>query len=55
MPPTELSVNQLAPSVWIKAQRRRKRLTPYHVAAKMGIAASLVRAWESGKSRPTGI
>jgi len=47
-----LSVSKLALSEWIQEKRDDKRLTPYHLAAKMGIPSSLVRAWESGESRP---
>jgi DNA-binding transcriptional regulator YiaG len=32
---------------WLKIKRLEKNLTPGHVAAKMGIAASLVCSWES--------
>jgi DNA-binding transcriptional regulator YiaG len=31
---------------WLKIKRLEKNLTPGHVAAKMGIAASLVCSWE---------
>jgi ribosome-binding protein aMBF1 (putative translation factor) len=37
---------------WIQSKRIAKNLTPGHLAAKMGIAAALVRAWESGIGRP---
>ena len=37
---------------YIQAKRYEKGLHPYQVAGKMGIAASLVLAWESGKSTP---
>jgi len=37
---------------WIKAQRERKNLAPYHLALKMGIAHSLVLAWESNACKP---
>ncbi len=30
----------------------RKNLTPGHLAEKMGIAATLVRAWEKGVEEP---
>lgn len=29
-----------------------KNLTPSHLAAKMGIATTLVRSWEDGSSQP---
>jgi ribosome-binding protein aMBF1 (putative translation factor) len=37
---------------WIQVKRREKNLTPGHLAAKMGIATSLVLSWEDGKSQP---
>ena len=37
---------------YIQTKRYEKGLHPYQVADKMGIAASLVSAWESGDSTP---
>ena len=37
---------------WLKVKRLEKNLTPGHVAEKMGIATSLVRAWESCTRQP---
>ena len=37
---------------YIQAKGYEKGLHPYQIADKMGIAASLVSAWESGKSTP---
>jgi ribosome-binding protein aMBF1 (putative translation factor) len=37
---------------WIQAKRTEKNLTPCHLAAKMGIAAALVRSWEDGTREP---
>jgi len=37
---------------WIQVKRHEKNLTPGHVAAKMGIAATLIRSWESDTSQP---
>jgi DNA-binding transcriptional regulator YiaG len=37
---------------WIQAMRVEKNLTSGHVAAKMGIATSVVRSWEDGTSQP---
>ena len=37
---------------YIQAKRYEKGLHPHQVADKMGIAASLLSAWESGKSTP---
>ncbi len=36
----------------IKTRRIGKKLTPGHVALKMGIASTLVCGWETGESRP---
>jgi ribosome-binding protein aMBF1 (putative translation factor) len=37
---------------WIQVKRRAKNLTPYHLAAKMGIARAFVLAWESNQCQP---
>ena len=37
---------------WIRFKRSERNLAPGHLAAKMGIAASLVCAWEEGESQP---
>ena len=37
---------------WIQVKRIEKNLTPCHVAAKMGIASSLVCSWENSSKRP---
>ena len=37
---------------WIRLNREAKNLTAGHLAAKMGIAATLVRSWEGSKSGP---
>jgi DNA-binding transcriptional regulator YiaG len=37
---------------YIQAKRYEKGLHPYQVAAKMGISASLVSAWECGTQAP---
>jgi ribosome-binding protein aMBF1 (putative translation factor) len=39
---------------WIQVKRHEKNLTPGHLAAKMGIATSLVLSWEDGDSQPVG-
>ena len=39
---------------WLKVKRLEKNLTAFHVAAKMGIATSLVCSWERNASQPTG-
>ena len=37
---------------WIKAKRIGKKLTPGHLALKMGIAHKLICSWEDGASQP---
>ena len=37
---------------WLKVKRMERNLTPGHVAAKMGIATSLICSWESGTRQP---
>jgi DNA-binding transcriptional regulator YiaG len=37
---------------WIRAKRQEKQLSPYHLAAKMGIATALVQSWENGTCQP---
>jgi DNA-binding transcriptional regulator YiaG len=37
---------------WIQVKRQEKKLTPSHVAAKMGIATALVCSWENGTTQP---
>ncbi len=39
---------------WIKARRIGKKLTPGHLAAKIGITSGLVCAWEAGEVTPSG-
>jgi len=39
---------------WLKVKRLEKNLTRSHVAAKMGIATSLVSSWESNSLQPDG-
>jgi DNA-binding transcriptional regulator YiaG len=39
---------------WLKFKRIMKNLTPGHIAAKMGIAPSLVCSWESSAREPDG-
>jgi ribosome-binding protein aMBF1 (putative translation factor) len=40
------------PGDYLQAKRYEKGLHPYQAAAKLGIAASLVSAWERGTSTP---
>jgi ribosome-binding protein aMBF1 (putative translation factor) len=37
---------------WIYCKRIGRNLSPGHLAAKMGIAAALIYAWEDGTSHP---
>jgi len=37
---------------WIQIKRQQKKLSPHHLAAKMGIATTLVHSWELGTSEP---
>jgi len=39
---------------WTQVKRHEKNLTPGHLAAKMGIATSLLLSWEDGDSQPDG-
>jgi len=36
----------------IKIKRLTKNLTPGHVARRMGIASTIIRAWEDGTATP---
>jgi DNA-binding transcriptional regulator YiaG len=47
-----LKLNIKTAGDWLKVKRMEKNLTPGHVAAKMGIATSLVCSWESSSRRP---
>ena len=56
-PTRKHSANPLSDNIktigdWIKVKRMEKNLTSGHVAAKMGIAQTLVRSWEGGESQP---
>ena len=37
---------------WIQVRRQEKKLSPYHLAEKMGIATALVKSWERGEAKP---
>ncbi len=37
---------------WIQAKRQQKKLSPHHLAEKMGIATALVYSWENGTCEP---
>jgi ribosome-binding protein aMBF1 (putative translation factor) len=37
---------------WIRLNRQAKNLTPGQLAAKMGIAAQVIRSWEGGTCTP---
>jgi transcriptional regulator with XRE-family HTH domain len=45
-------MNALAVSSWIQVRRIEKNMTLGHLAEKMGIARTLVRAWEEGTEKP---
>jgi transcriptional regulator with XRE-family HTH domain len=47
-----LEANAKTVGDWMKAKRLAKNLKPFHVAVKMGIAASLVLSWERGTETP---
>jgi DNA-binding transcriptional regulator YiaG len=47
-----LKLNIMTAGDWIKVKRIEKNLTLCHVAAKMGIATSLVCSWESSTRQP---
>ena len=47
-----LKLNVKTAGDWVKVKRLEKNLTPGHVAAKMGIATSLVGAWENSTQQP---
>jgi ribosome-binding protein aMBF1 (putative translation factor) len=39
-------------SDWIKLKLHERKMAPYQLAEKMGIASSLVKAWKDGTVRP---
>jgi len=47
-----LKVNLKTAGDWLKVKRLEKNLTPGQVAAKMGIATSLVCSWENNCQQP---
>src|ERR1017187_7120254 len=47
-----LKLNIKTAGDWLKVKRMEKKLMPYHVAGKMGIATSLVSSWESNNRQP---
>ena len=47
-----LKLNIKTAGDWLKVKRLEKNLTPGRVAAKMGIATSLVCSWESNFQQP---
>ena len=47
-----LKVSMKTAGDWLKVKRLEKNLTRSHVAAKMGIATSLVNSWESNNLQP---
>ena len=49
-----LPISTKALGKWIQVQRLQKKLSPFHLAAKMGIATALVHSWENGIGEPDG-
>jgi ribosome-binding protein aMBF1 (putative translation factor) len=47
-----LPISAKALGEWIQVQRQQKKLSPFHLAAKMGIATALVHSWENGTCKP---
>src|ERR1017187_2594929 len=47
-----LKLNIKTAGDWLKVKRIEKKLMPYHVAGKMGIATSLICSWESSTRQP---
>ncbi len=47
-----LKMNMLTVGDWIQSRQTEKNLTLGHFAEKMGIARTLVRAWEEGTEEP---
>jgi hypothetical protein len=37
---------------WIQVKLHEHEMASYHLAAKMGIATSVVKAWKAGMERP---
>jgi len=50
--PKSLAASAKTISDWISVKRHEKRMARYHIAVKMGIATSVVGAWETGTARP---
>ena len=48
----ELKLNVKTAGDWLRVKRLEKNLTPGRVAAKMGIATSLVCSWENNIQQP---
>jgi ribosome-binding protein aMBF1 (putative translation factor) len=48
--PLPASVKTIAD--WILVKLRENGMSPFHLAAKMGIASSVVNAWKDGLARP---
>lgn len=48
----QLPLSTQTPGDWIKTKRIEKKLSPSHLAAKMGIAQTLIRIWENGTKQP---
>lgn len=50
--PKQLDDSKLTIGEWIRMKREQKRLARFQLAQRMGIASTLVRAWEAGNALP---
>ena len=48
--PLPVSINTLGDFIQVK--RHEKKLLPYHLAVKMGVATGLINSWENGTIQP---
>jgi hypothetical protein len=51
-PPKPLPASVKSIGDWIQVKLRENGMSPFHLAAKMGIATSMVNAWKNGLARP---
>src|SRR5258707_228463 len=50
--PKSLPVKVKTIADWIQVKLHENGVSPFHLAAKMGIATSVVNAWKDGLARP---
>jgi ribosome-binding protein aMBF1 (putative translation factor) len=50
--PNHLPVRVKTVADWIQVKLRANGMSPFHLAAKMGIATSMVNAWKDGLACP---